>query len=190
MVRNLVELHGGRVTARSDGENRGCEISVRIPLLAKYGGPESPTVKLFVNTGGESAAIARKKIVVVEDNADIRKMVVDILRKLGHEVWTASDGPAGVEVIVQKAPDLAIVDIGLPGFDGYEIARRIRGNPKCDAVPLIAMTGYGQPDDHRRTADAGFARHLVKPIQLDDLHEVLREFGTRPKCAQPHSAVS
>jgi signal transduction histidine kinase len=170
MVKNLVQLHGGRVTASSEGENRGCEFRVAIPIASSD--VETPkVVRIFPESSDHP--VRPRRIVVVEDNDDIRRVVVDLIRRLGHEVWIAGDGPSGVEAIFKTHPDIALVDLGLPVFDGCELARRVRGRSQYDDVLLVAMTGYGQPDDHRRTTEAGFSSHLVKPIRLEDFEKVL-----------------
>jgi signal transduction histidine kinase len=178
MVRNLVELHGGDVRVHSAGENQGCEFIVRIPLAKPRVAPEA-AVKLY--HAGESTvdAAQRLRIVVVEDNDDIRKIVVDLIRKLGHEVWIASDGPGGVETIGRMKPDLALVDIGLPGFDGYALARQVLTNGDLQGVHLVAMTGYGQPEDRRRTEEAGFCAHLVKPVSLEDFRNLVEDLARK-----------
>jgi CheY-like chemotaxis protein len=176
MVRNLIELHGGRVGARSEGENKGCEFSVRIPLAAPRVVGE-PAVKLYSDSDPAPDALRPLKIVVVEDNDDIRTTVVELMRKLGHDVSIAADGPTGLEAVERIRPDVALVDIGLPGFDGYELARKITALPALKATRLIAMTGYGQPEDRRRALEAGFLGHLVKPVSLEDFRQLTQDIA-------------
>ncbi len=187
MVRNLVDLHGGRVSVASGGENQGCEFSVRIPL-ARPRLAETP-VKLYSGEGVAEPDSGRLRIVVVEDNDDIRNIVVDLIRKLGHEVSVAADGPSGVELIERARPDLALVDIGLPGFDGLELARRVLSRPELKGVRLIAMTGYGQPEDRFRAQEAGFEGHLVKPVSLDDFRALVRDHARSSPQAGRRAAV-
>jgi CheY-like chemotaxis protein len=176
MVRNLVELHGGRVMVRSEGEHQGSEFSILVPLATPRVRGVAP-VKLF--SGVESAQSASRplRFVVVEDNDDIRETVVELIRKLGHEVWIASDGPSGVETIERVQPDVALVDIGLPGFDGYELARQITVSGALKGTRLVAMTGYGQPEDRRRAIEAGFSAHLVKPVTLEHFQQLAQDFS-------------
>jgi CheY-like chemotaxis protein len=115
------------------------------------------------------------RILVVEDHADARDMLGATLGLAGHEVHLASDGPSGVNAALALLPDAALVDIGLPGFDGYEVARRIRAKSLGKPIHLVALTGYGQPEDRRRTLDAGFDDHLVKPVDPVRLAEMLSE---------------
>ena len=109
-------------------------------------------------------ASSPRRIVIVEDSPDNREMLRYLLELAGHEVHEAADGPGGIEAILRVAPHIALVDLGLPGLDGYEVARRVRAEVAGRAVQLVAMTGYGQPEDVRRAAAAGFDAHLVKPV--------------------------
>lgn len=106
-------------------------------------------------------------------NDDARQMIGFMLREAGHEVYEAVDGLAGVETAFRERPDIAIVDIGLPGFDGCEVAQRLRANPETNGMVLVALTGYGLPEDKRRAAEAGFAEHLMKPVDFDQLRRVI-----------------
>ncbi|HVJ85263.1 MAG TPA: response regulator [Caulifigura sp.] len=187
MVRNLVDLHGGRVSVASGGENQGCEFSVRIPL-ARPRLSEAP-VKLYSGEGRAKPDVSGLRIVVVEDNDDIRNIVVDLIRKLGHEVSVAADGPSGLDMIERARPDLALVDIGLPGFDGHELARRVLSRPELKGIRLIAMTGYGQPEDRLRAQEAGFEGHLVKPVSLDDFRTLVRDYARSSPQAGRRAAV-
>jgi CheY-like chemotaxis protein len=118
-------------------------------------------------------------IVLVEDNEDIRESMQDLLMALGHEVHTASDGTSGAALILQREPDVAIVDIGLPGIDGYEVAARVRDRLGPDRLRLVAMTGYGDASDRRRTREAGFDTHLVKPAGIDEVVRVMLPPGAQ-----------
>jgi CheY-like chemotaxis protein/anti-sigma regulatory factor (Ser/Thr protein kinase) len=165
LVRKLTELHGGSVRAYSRGAGSGSEFVIRLPLAT----PPPTEVPIQRPTG---AASTPRHIVVVEDNADIRDLLRIKLRHLGHRVDTAEDGVKGLETVLRAKPDVALVDIGLPGLDGYDLARRVREELGND-VYLVALTGYGQADDRKRALEAGFDVHLTKPADLVDLQNVL-----------------
>jgi len=166
LVRKLVELHDGMVEASSDGRGNGSEFVVRIPAIAPTARPAPREVP-----APEEVATA-KRIVIVEDNADIRMLLRAELKRLGHEVEVAGEGSEGLQTILDAKPDVALIDIGLPGIDGYEIARRVR-ETLGDAVYLIALSGYGQAEDRQRAHDAGFDVHLTKPAGIMELEGVL-----------------
>jgi two-component system, sensor histidine kinase len=168
LVRRLVELHGGVVVARSEGPGRGSEFEVRLPL-----GPIRET--------GEALPAERRpsrglRLAIIEDNRDSREMLRTVLELQGHRVQDAAAGLAGVQLVITTAPDVVLVDIGLPGIDGYEVARRLRQR-LGSAVRLIALTGYGDPDSKQMTATAGFDDHLVKPVSPEELARVLETLG-------------
>jgi signal transduction histidine kinase/CheY-like chemotaxis protein len=164
LVRRLVELHGGTVEARSEGPGRGSEFVVRLPAILPPLDAEPPHSTRF--------AQARRRVLLVEDNDDARESLSRLLELEGHEVTACSDGPAALDAVRAARPDVAFVDLGLPGMDGYEVARRIRAEPG-DAVRLVALTGYGADADRRRTRAAGFDLHLVKPVELATLRQAL-----------------
>jgi len=174
LVRQLVELHGGRVEARSAGAGQGSVFTIRLPVAR---------TTVSDDAGGRQAGVAPCRILVVEDNADARDMLLALLTLDRHEVVTAADGPAGVDAALRLRPDVALVDIGLPGLNGYEVARRIRATESGRAIKLIALTGYGQSEDTRQAREAGFDLHLVKPVEPGRLDEALR--ALRPTDAQP-----
>jgi signal transduction histidine kinase/ActR/RegA family two-component response regulator len=174
LVRNLVELHGGNVSASSDGLGKGSVFTVRLPMAAE-GHPE---VEERRSTPPQSDGARQRSIVIVEDNADVRELLRLKLSKLGHTVEAAVDGPDGVDRIVQVRPDLALIDIGLPGFDGYEVASKVRSELRDDIV-LVAVSGFGQPEDKRRALEAGFDEHLTKPADVRDIEDVLNRFPPR-----------
>ena len=165
LVRQLVDLHGGRVEARSAGAGQGSVFTIRLPRATP---PVADTAR-----APAGAAIPRR-ILIVEDNADARDMLTALLTLERHEVFTASDGPAGVDAALRVRPDVALIDIGLPGLNGYEVARRIRATEPGRAMKLIALTGYGQTEDMRQARDAGFDLHLVKPVEARRLEEAMR----------------
>ena len=166
LVRSLVEMHGGHVEVHSEGPGRGAEFSVRLPLDVPTDEP-APACDA-------SAPGARRHILIVEDNPDARDMLVVSLELEGHRVEAAADGLRGVEMALASRPDVVLVDIGLPGLDGFGVAARVRAALGGD-VMLIALTGYGQPDDRERTRRAGFDAHVVKPVDPDVLVRLLAE---------------
>jgi PAS domain S-box-containing protein len=155
LVRRLAELHGGRVAAESAGRGQGSVVTVELPQCPAPAEADAAASAL--------AAPAPRRIVLVEDSRDSRDMLRFLLEHAGHEVHEAEDGPHGVETILAVRPDIALVDVGLPGIDGYEVARRVRAQVGT-GVRLVALTGYGLPEDHRRSQEAGFDAHLVKPV--------------------------
>ncbi len=170
LVRALVAKHGGTVSARSEGQGRGSELEVRIPLLPGPSAAPPPP---------DRAARARlprgARVVVVEDNADSREGLCSLLRLAGYECHTAGHGADGLALMEEVRPHVAIVDIGLPGIDGLELARRIRAHPELGEMYLIAVTGYGQPRDRASARQAGFDEHVVKPVSFDALEALLVE---------------
>ncbi|MDB4986918.1 MAG: hypothetical protein JWN04_2096 [Myxococcaceae bacterium] len=172
LVRGLVTKHGGTVNVYSEGEGKGSEFVVRLPLLDADRADERPR-RLRVN-----AEPARKlRVVIVEDNADSRGLLCELLELSGFQCHTADDGLSGLALLEEVVPDLALVDIGLPGIDGLELARRLRDNPQLQHVVLIALTGYGQREDRDKVRGAGFDHHLVKPIDPAVLVGLLNELG-------------
>jgi signal transduction histidine kinase/CheY-like chemotaxis protein len=160
LVRSLLRLHGGTVEAFSKGTGCGSEFRVSLPLLSDgLAGAREPAAAREL--------IASRRIVIVEDNDDLRIMQEQLLQLAGHHVLTATNGPAGVSTILDSAPDVAFVDLGLPGFDGFEVARRVRAASRAPVL-LIAVSGYGQLEDRKRAQDAGFDGHLTKPVGLED----------------------
>jgi signal transduction histidine kinase len=169
LVRRLAELHGGSVSAASEGAGRGASFTVRLPRVA------APARVPAAAWRPERAE--RKRILVVEDNADGREMLRTMLELLGHDVHEAAEGESAIVRTAELRPDVAIIDIGLPGMDGYAVAARIRASEKePGAIQLIALTGYGTEQDRRRAAAAGFDAHLTKPVEPDRLRRLL----TRP----------
>jgi len=165
LVRQLVELHGGQVEAASEGEGCGSRFTVRLPLCP-------PAVAHEAKTELDDQVLGRSRILIIEDNEDARHMLQMLLMLAGHEVYAAGDGPSGLEMARTKRPDIAVIDLGLPGMDGFAVGRRLRAGPDKD-VRLIALSGYGQPEDRRKTLDAGFDMHLVKPVDPARLSTVI-----------------
>lgn len=164
VVKGLVEQHGGRVSAHSAGLGQGSEFVVRLPLSAAA--PPAPPTPA-------RAPSRPRRIVVVEDHDDARDALQILLTLQGHEVRTASDGLTGVALILEVQPDVALIDVGLPGLDGYAVARRVRQGAKSPEIRLVAVTGYGQPYDRSRAREAGFDLHLTKPVSPEDIGEAL-----------------
>jgi two-component system CheB/CheR fusion protein len=169
LVRALVQLHGGEIAVHSAGHNKGSEFAVRLPL--------APHEKLAAPKQISTEALRGVRVLLIEDNDDLRAMTQRVLKSLGCNVQTAPDGPAGLELIQQARPDVALVDIGMPLMDGHEVARRIRQLPGGEALRLIAITGFGQPEDRQKAIEAGFDAHLVKPVSLSELTKVLLRFA-------------
>jgi PAS domain S-box-containing protein len=168
LARRIVELHGGTIEVYSAGEGKGSDFIVRLPRLATISTPAAaPT-----STTSETVFVPRN-ILLVEDNQDNREMLRNLLLSWGHRVEGVGDGLEGLEAIRRSMPEVALIDLGLPSMDGYELARQVRSLPGGDNVRLIAVTGYGQPDDRRRALEAGFDLHLVKPVDLHKLEQFL-----------------
>lgn len=170
LVRKLVEFHSGRVYGRSAGVGKGSEFVVELPLSHRGRAVRS---EKSTSIGGKAALPPIEKIVVVEDIADARNMLVALLEADDFDVTSAADGEAGLNLILREKPDLAIVDIGLPKMDGYEIARRVRAELPDAKITLIALSGYGQDSDHDRAIAAGFDMHMVKPLNTVRLEKIL-----------------
>jgi len=164
LVRSLAEMHGGSVTATSEGPGKGSEFMVRLPAVAARA-EEIP--RLPAKTPQANAHRAR--ILIVDDNVDMVRGLVRLLELLGHDVQTAYDGPTAVEAARVHRPEFVLLDLGLPGMDGYQVATRLRQEQGSQDAVIIAVTGYGQEDDRCRSREAGFDHHLVKPID----HNVL-----------------
>jgi signal transduction histidine kinase/CheY-like chemotaxis protein len=169
LIRRLVEMHGGTVQASSEGLGRGSEFVVRLPAAVEAPAPvpEDPTAPSEPGPDPDSL-----RVVVVDDNVDGADTLADLLGILGHTVRVAYDGPSGITAIRAFEPDIVLLDIGLPGLNGYEVARRIRRNGTERPI-LVAISGYGQPGDRELTREAGFAHHLVKPVAFETLRSLL-----------------
>jgi CheY-like chemotaxis protein/nitrogen-specific signal transduction histidine kinase len=175
LVRNLVELHGGTTSATSLAPEGGSEFTVRLPLRKPVSTP-APAGAQPPGAGRPS-----RRVLLLEDNPDGRETLELILRLWGHQVEVAADGNQGVQKALASRPEVALIDIGLPGLDGYQVARKLRASLGRGVV-LVAMTGYGQDQDRRRAFEAGFDAHLVKPVEPD----VLQEIVSHPEKANQH----
>jgi PAS domain S-box-containing protein len=173
IVRSLVTLHGGAVAARSEGPGKGSEFTVTLPAAA------APGAELGAphEAAQDVQATAGLRILVVDDNSDAAELLSDALGALGHVVSTAADGPTALRLLEEITPDVALLDIGLPVMDGYELARRIRALPRFGGMPLVAVTGYGQPADRSAALAAGFDEHLIKPVDLRALETTLERLS-------------
>jgi PAS domain S-box-containing protein len=165
LVKQLVELHGGTVEARSEGPGRGAELLVRLPLARATLAPSPPP--------SVSTQLVSRRVLVIEDNSDGRDMLVTVLRLAGHEVHAAGTGAEGVQLALQHSPAVVLLDIGLPDLNGYEVGRELRQR-LGPSVRLVALTGYGQPQDRARTEEAGFDAHVVKPVDPATLTSLLQ----------------
>jgi PAS domain S-box-containing protein len=170
LVRRLTEMHGGTVEASSPGLGQGSEFVVRLPLLTAIPSSVAPG-----NEGGQQRVQARaqRRILVVDDNRDSADSLAMLLRLVGHDVRTVHDGRQALVVAAAYRPDLVLLDIGLPGLDGYEVARRLRQEPWIGQTVLVALTGYGGEDDRQQAQAAGFTHHMVKPVDFDSLQQLL-----------------
>ncbi|MGH9347460.1 MAG: ATP-binding protein [Vicinamibacterales bacterium] len=169
LVRRLVELHGGTVVASSGGAGQGSTFTVRLPQA-----PRNPTA------AGVPSPLVRatpRRVLLIEDSRDAREMFRIVLELAGHKVLEAADGVHGLRLLETERPEVGIIDIGLPGLDGYEVARRIRERPHGRAMRLFALTGYGLPSDYERSAAAGFDQHLVKPVDPFELARLVGGHG-------------
>ena len=175
LVRRIVELHGGTVEAKSPGIGEGAVFIIRLPALPS-GVDEAPANLRELER--KPAAQHPARVLVVEDNADSAESLEMLLAVLGHEVRIVQDGMAALEAARANMPDIMLIDIGLPGMDGYEIARSIRGEVSLRHLVLVALTGYGRPEDKAEAMAAGFDYHLVKPVDLNELTEVFTRFDT------------
>jgi|HubBroStandDraft_5_1064220.scaffolds.fasta_scaffold15254_2 signal transduction histidine kinase len=178
LVQRLVEMHGGSVSARSDGLGKGSEFLIRLPLFIREtvesGQPIQQRSALEQSmTNAEGPARTQRRILVADDNNDALESLATLLQLSGHEVYTAANGAMALESAEAHRPEVALLDIGMPKLDGYEVARRIRAQPWGQRITLVALTGWGQDSDRRRSQEAGFDSHLVKPLDLDKLMELL-----------------
>lgn len=168
MVERLVELHGGTVTAHSDGPHQGSEFVVRLPLA-----PNPDAIPPLLLRGTASAAPGPRRILVVDDNRDAAETLGELLRLWGHSVTVVHDGPSAIKQAADEVPEVVVLDISMPGMDGYEVARCLRAESRLSGMRLIALTGYGQEEDRRHSRAAGFDAHLVKPVEPEQLRRLL-----------------
>ena len=170
IVRSLVALHGGSVAAQSEGRGRGSEFVIRLPRV-----DANADVSVAADDAMRDRAlrVPSRRVLVVDDNEDAAAMLIEVLRDAGHVAEMAHDGPSALRLAATFAPEVALLDIGLPVMDGFELARQFRATPSLAATHLIAVTGYGQEHDRRQSAEAGFDAHLVKPVDIAQLTELV-----------------
>ena len=184
IVRNLVTLHGGTVSAESPGLGSGSTFRIRLPIAAQAGTgvtaapqqqarPSAPPAAAPAESGDQGERTDRRRVLVVDDNRDAAETLADTLDYFGYDARVAFDGPGALAAAPGFEPDLALLDIGLPLMDGYELADRLRSLPGLEDLRLVAVTGYGQSSDRRRSLDAGFDDHMVKPVDPDGLRRLL-----------------
>jgi PAS domain S-box-containing protein len=178
LVRRLVELHGGSVTGHSDGPGQGSEFIVRLPALQA---PTSSDAAPERDGVSQPPLIAPRHILVVDDNDDAAQSLALLLRLGGHEVRVANDGPSALAAVEAEQPEIVVLDLELPGMDGFKVARRLREQPGFEDMLVVALTGYGQEEDRQRCLEAGFDGHLVKPVEADALNQCLVHPKLQPK---------
>jgi PAS domain S-box-containing protein len=179
LVKSLVQMHGGTVEAKSGGMGRGSEFIVRLPLT-EHRAPKTESIEV----AHRHARIGPRRVLVVDDNRDAADSLAMLLRLLGADVRIVYGGPEALGVLEEFLPDVVLLDIGMPGMDGHEVARRIRQVPALQKVLLIAMTGWGQEEDRRRSTDAGFDYHLIKPADVGALETLLLSTDRTPRPAR------
>jgi CheY-like chemotaxis protein len=175
IVRNLVELHGGRIEAESAGPKRGSTFTVHLPAASALV-DEAPPAQPATCESSEGS------VLVVDDNRDAAMMLAELLEALGYATRIAHDPFEALQIAEDFVPDAAVLDVGLPGMDGYELARRLHAHAGWRGVKLLALSGYGQELDRRRSREAGFEVHLVKPIDRATLVQYL------PRRVTPHTS--
>ncbi|HEY3599083.1 MAG TPA: response regulator [Paraburkholderia sp.] len=184
LARTLTELHGGTIEARSEGPGKGCEFIVRLPLDVTL-----DHAAALQRTSTNAGARAKRRVMIVDDSVDGAESMCVLLEMLGHEVRVMYDGASALAAAAAFRPEVVILDIGLPGVDGYQVARALRAQPATAGALLIALTGYGQDSDRQRTRAAGFDHHLVKPASLDDVERVIAADGADGRPRNPGVAA-
>jgi CheY-like chemotaxis protein len=184
LVKTLVEMQGGTVEAHSAGIGCGSEFVVRLPMLEQQTTSESHRPPAIV----DAPAAVRRRILIVDDNEDAAEWLATLLNISGHETHVAHDGLAAIEAAQRVRPDVVLLDIGLPGVDGYEACRRIREQPWGKDLLLVALTGWGQEEDRRKSKEAGFDTHLVKPVDDEVLAKLLASLPPRGEAGARRTA--
>jgi CheY-like chemotaxis protein len=172
LARRIVEMHGGRIDAWSDGPGAGSVFTVYLPVL--------PAAERTPEPAPESVAPVEvtRRVLIVDDNRDAADTLASLVRTMGGQARTAADGPSGIECAAEFAPDLILLDIGMPGMDGYETCRRLRQMRLATRPFIVAISGWGQDGDKQRAAAAGFDAHLTKPADPAALEKLLAQAGT------------
>jgi CheY-like chemotaxis protein/two-component sensor histidine kinase len=167
LVKRLVEMHGGSIESRSGGEGMGSEFVVRLPVLGSAAGSEE------IGTWMPRVMPAQRRVLIVDDNRDSADSLAMLMQITNNEAYLAHDGEEAVAAVEKHRPEVVLLDIGLPKFDGHEVCRRVRKEPWGKDIVIIALTGWGQEDDRRKSQEAGFDGHLVKPVDYEKLLELL-----------------
>lgn len=162
LVQRLVKLHGGSIEAHSEGHGHGTEFVVHLPILSEAPPPEP----LPAAPSSEASRDPKRRILIVDDNTDAARTLAALQKRRGHETRTAFAGPDAITAAAEFLPDAVLLDIGLPGMDGFEVARKIRAIPGLSGAHLIAMSGYGREEDRAEAKRAGFDEYMVKPVDL------------------------
>jgi CheY-like chemotaxis protein len=168
IVKRMIEMHDGSVTVTSAGPGQGSEFTVRLPVVSADGVERGPASKQ-----GRGNLIAGRRLLIVDDNRDFVASLAALLEEFGHDVRVAADGESGIALATEQIPDAVLLDIGLPGINGYEVARLLRGSPALASVTLVGLSGYSQEEDRRRAREAGFDHYLVKPIDAAELINII-----------------
>jgi len=170
LVSRLLEMHGGRLSATSPGIGLGSTFTMELPVL-RTTAAEAPAA---ADADAPQKGSGGRRVLLVDDNVDAMEMMAFLLAEMGYEAWTTADAAHLEQMALEKQPDVIVLDIGLPGVDGYELARMLKAHPQLKSIRLVAHTGYGSPEDRRKAQAAGFDAHLVKPAELDDLEKALQ----------------
>ena len=170
LVSRLLEMHGGRLSATSPGIGLGSTFTVELPVL------HTTAVEAPAADAGDvpQKGSGGRRVLLVDDNVDAMEMMAFLLAEMGYDAYTTADASHLEALALEKRPDVIVLDIGLPGVDGYELARMLKQHPQLKSIRLVAHTGYGSPEDRRKAQAAGFDAHLVKPAELDDLEKALQ----------------
>jgi CheY-like chemotaxis protein len=174
VAHRLVDQHGGTLTAESEGVGKGSRFTVQLP---RADAPALAAEPLEHPPAPMRRAAASRRVLLVDDNEDSNEMMREYLEGFGHDVRVAHDGQSGLELAREFAPDIALLDLGLPGMDGFELARRLRLTPQGATIPLVAVSGYARDVDRQKAMKAGFSEHFAKPIELSRLEDLLERAG-------------
>jgi CheY-like chemotaxis protein len=163
-------MHGGTVEGHSEGLGKGSEFGIRLPATRGGSGATEPRPAATSND-----RLVGRRLVLVDDSDDARATLADVLEVMGHHVLTAANGPEALRLAYEEQPEAYVVDIGLPGMNGYEVARQLRQTPGGERLLLIALSGYGSPEDKKQAEEAGFDTHLTKPANIEELKRLLAQ---------------
>jgi PAS domain S-box-containing protein len=176
LARAIIELHHGTIEAQSEGAGKGSEFIIKLPVEAakSAAAPEQP------KRAADGRASVARRVLVVDDNVDAAAMLAALIRQLGHEVEIVHDGSAALRAVEGYRPEVILLDIGMPGMNGFEVAQRLRELGRVPRLRLVAVTGWGKPEDRQRSREAGFDMHLIKPVELSEIQQALLVNGTSP----------